>query len=178
MKKPTLRECIEYSNDVYQSELFINYYNSNGWKVGRNPMRRWKPALTNWCKKNKKPQTAIEKAVSNTNTDIPDKFWVRMTQIFGYRWASNFGPEPTKPWVDVLGRLSCEEIARGLNRIVELRLEWPPVLTEFLGMCDPPKEKTIAITHAPCPKQIAQRKIQTESLRNESLNKMKQTLGV
>jgi hypothetical protein len=30
------------------AEEFFNYYQSNGWKVGRNPMKDWRAAATNW----------------------------------------------------------------------------------------------------------------------------------
>lgn len=30
------------------SEAFIGFYESNGWKVGKNPMKSWKGALTTW----------------------------------------------------------------------------------------------------------------------------------
>ena len=28
----------------------MNYYESNGWKVGRNPMKSWKGAVVTWMK--------------------------------------------------------------------------------------------------------------------------------
>jgi len=31
-----------------EAEKFFNHYQSNGWRVGRNPMRSWPHALTNW----------------------------------------------------------------------------------------------------------------------------------
>lgn len=31
-----------------ESQKFFNYYESNGWKVGRNPMKSWTAAMTNW----------------------------------------------------------------------------------------------------------------------------------
>jgi len=31
-----------------EAEKFWNYYESNGWRVGKNPMRSWSSALTNW----------------------------------------------------------------------------------------------------------------------------------
>lgn len=31
-----------------EAEKFWNYYESNGWRVGRNPMRSWTHALVNW----------------------------------------------------------------------------------------------------------------------------------
>ena len=31
-----------------EANRFINYYESNGWRVGKNPMRSWPHALNNW----------------------------------------------------------------------------------------------------------------------------------
>lgn len=50
-KKPTLEEvkeyCLERKNNV-DAELFINYYESNGWKVGKNSMKDWKACVRTW----------------------------------------------------------------------------------------------------------------------------------
>jgi hypothetical protein len=49
--KPTLAEvqayCRERNNNV-DPESFIAYYESNGWKVGKNPMKNWKSAIVTW----------------------------------------------------------------------------------------------------------------------------------
>lgn len=31
-----------------EAEKFFNYYQSNGWRVGRNPMKSWQAAMVNW----------------------------------------------------------------------------------------------------------------------------------
>jgi hypothetical protein len=31
-----------------EAEKFVNYYESNGWKVGKNPMKNWRAAANNW----------------------------------------------------------------------------------------------------------------------------------
>ena len=53
---PTLEEvkayCAERKNNV-DAERFINYYESNGWKVGKNPMKDWKAAIRTWERGNK-----------------------------------------------------------------------------------------------------------------------------
>ena len=53
-QKPTLEEvkayCQERKNSV-DAERFIAYYESNGWKVGRNPMKDWKMAIITWEKR-------------------------------------------------------------------------------------------------------------------------------
>ena len=48
---PTLEEvrayCKERKNSV-DAEHFIDYYTSNGWKVGKNTMKDWKAAVRTW----------------------------------------------------------------------------------------------------------------------------------
>lgn len=65
-KKPTLEEvqdyCIERNNKV-NAEHFIDYYESNGWKVGRNAMKDWKATVRNW----EKNSYDTSKKVSNIN---------------------------------------------------------------------------------------------------------------
>ena len=50
-KKPTIEEvlgyCIERSNSV-EGNKFYNFYESNGWKVGKNPMKDWKACVRTW----------------------------------------------------------------------------------------------------------------------------------
>lgn len=48
---PTLEEvkayCTERGNKV-DPERWFDYYTSNGWKVGKNPMKDWKAAVRTW----------------------------------------------------------------------------------------------------------------------------------
>ena len=50
-EKPTLSEieqyCTERNNNV-NAEQFYDYYESNGWKVGKNSMKDWKAAVRTW----------------------------------------------------------------------------------------------------------------------------------
>lgn len=54
MKRPTVDEVrakiIERGYSV-DAEAFWNYYESNGWKVGKNPMKKWESALVTWQRK-------------------------------------------------------------------------------------------------------------------------------
>ncbi len=49
--KPTIEEvqkyCKERKNKV-NPQTFIDHYISNGWKVGKNPMKDWKATVRNW----------------------------------------------------------------------------------------------------------------------------------
>ena len=51
--KPTVEEvrayCQERNNSV-DAERFVDYYEANGWKVGKNPMKDWKATVRNWEK--------------------------------------------------------------------------------------------------------------------------------
>jgi hypothetical protein len=38
----------EFEFAKIESERFINFFESNGWKVGKNPMKSWKGAVANW----------------------------------------------------------------------------------------------------------------------------------
>jgi len=52
-KKPSLEElelyCTERKNKV-DIQKFFDFYESNGWKVGRNSMKDWRAAIRNWEK--------------------------------------------------------------------------------------------------------------------------------
>lgn len=44
--------CRERGNGI-NPDRFIAYYESNGWKVGRNPMKDWRAAVRNWEQRDK-----------------------------------------------------------------------------------------------------------------------------
>lgn len=49
--KPTLLEIkafCEEQNCRVNPEAFFDYYESNGWRVGKNPMKNWKAAVRSW----------------------------------------------------------------------------------------------------------------------------------
>ena len=69
--KPTSQEVFDYmvENEFefakIESDKFVNFYDSKGWKVGKNPMVSWKSAVANWMKyyyeRNKIQTTKISK---------------------------------------------------------------------------------------------------------------------
>ena len=69
--RPSVEEvrayCIERGNNV-DPEQFVAFYDSNGWKVGKNPMRSWKSAVITWEKrereeKHKAPESDYERSM-------------------------------------------------------------------------------------------------------------------
>ena len=61
-RPPTVEEveqyCFERNNRV-DPERFVDFYSSNGWKVGKNPMKDWKAAVRTWEKRDG-PDNVVE----------------------------------------------------------------------------------------------------------------------
>lgn len=53
------------SNPPETAEEIHDYYTSNGWKVGRNPMKDWRAACRNWLKNNRTYATKQRSNVSS-----------------------------------------------------------------------------------------------------------------
>lgn len=52
--QPSLEELktfIQENNYQVNAEQWFNYYQSNGWKVGRNPMKDWKATVRTWVQR-------------------------------------------------------------------------------------------------------------------------------
>lgn len=52
---PSVEEVSAYCKErgsTVDAQRFVNYYSSNGWKVGRNPMKDWKAAVRTWERNN------------------------------------------------------------------------------------------------------------------------------
>ena len=65
-RPPTVEEveayCFERNNKV-DAERFVDFYASNGWRVGKNPMKDWKAAVRTWEKReDNSPMTAAQRA--------------------------------------------------------------------------------------------------------------------
>ena len=63
-QKPTVQELTAYikeKNYNVDASRFFNFYESKGWKVGKNPMVNWKAAVATWNKD--EPKTTPSRAV-------------------------------------------------------------------------------------------------------------------
>jgi len=61
--KPNIEELKKYfteKGDVSQAEIFFDYYESKGWKVGNASMKCWKSAVRNWMRRAEKKDTQKE----------------------------------------------------------------------------------------------------------------------
>lgn len=71
--KPTPEELYAYCKEkgyTFGIGAFLDYYESNGWRVGRNPMKSWKAACGTWQRKEKEWKQPEEKKKFN----LPDYY--------------------------------------------------------------------------------------------------------
>ena len=70
--KPTVEEIAAYckeKNYNINAQQFFNYYESNGWKIGRNSMKSWQAAVQNWNIRDKTNNKAAGTMCANNSTD-------------------------------------------------------------------------------------------------------------
>ena len=70
--KPTIEEIQEYIIEKgysFDAEAFYAFYESNGWKVGKNPMKNWRAACTTWAKNRNNNQNNTNNYGRETITD-------------------------------------------------------------------------------------------------------------
>ena len=75
--KPTLEEVEAYIAEkgyCVNAQQFIDYYTSNGWKVGRNPMKDWKAAVRTWETKERRQYGKNKRFDKSTEQEHTAKF--------------------------------------------------------------------------------------------------------
>lgn len=74
---PTVEEVAEYINQMnyhINAEQFIDYYESNGWMVGKSHMKDWKATVRNWERRRQ----------NNTQGSTPVNPFLKMLEEGGY----------------------------------------------------------------------------------------------
>ena len=70
--KPTVEEIAAFCKEKkykVNAQQFFNYYESNGWKIGRNAMKSWQAAVQNWNTREKANNKAAGTMWENNSTD-------------------------------------------------------------------------------------------------------------
>lgn len=82
--KPSVEEVAEYADGyiksrnlrltgkTFRAASFVSWYDSNGWKVGRNPMKDWKGAVRTWIFKDYVDDSATATAADAKSLDAFD----------------------------------------------------------------------------------------------------------
>jgi hypothetical protein len=85
-KPSNLLEVEEYfifkKSNKDEAETFFEYYENIGWKVGRNPMKKWKLAANKWIK------TARPK-FNNEKPSLAKKYFPEMFEVKGDPFETN-----------------------------------------------------------------------------------------
>lgn len=74
MAKPSFDQVSEYGSTLNppftKTDAFISFYESNGWKVGKNPMKDWKAAVRTWQQKDKQATATIKRPLYDEPTFV------------------------------------------------------------------------------------------------------------
>ena len=69
-----------------EAEKFVNYYESNGWKVGKNPMKSWGAAANNWITNSKQ----YAKGTTNNQRKL-DKHELENLKNYNFIYSTSYG---------------------------------------------------------------------------------------
>lgn len=58
-----------------------------------------------------------------------------MSNLYGYKFISQFGDNPHDDWITVMTGITGRQIADGLNRCLADYPEWPPGAAQFRALC-------------------------------------------
>lgn len=67
-----------------QAERFFTYYESNGWRVGKNPMKKWKAAASGWISRDKEQMSGYNRKPTETVDDQLARVLAKMDRERGF----------------------------------------------------------------------------------------------
>ncbi len=62
--------CLECNYTAVDPERFVDFYQSKGWKVGKEPMRDWKAAVRNWNRRDESSTPLSKKPPCGANGEL------------------------------------------------------------------------------------------------------------
>lgn len=72
--RPTIEEIEAYIAEkgyTFSAQAFFDYYEANGWRVGKNPMKKWKAACANWQRMEQERKKQKPNQYGSNNEDHP-----------------------------------------------------------------------------------------------------------
>ncbi len=75
---PTVEEVREYCesrNNGIDAEMFVSFYESKGWMIGKNKMKSWKSAVVTWEQKRKNESVSVQPFRKQTKADELNDFY-------------------------------------------------------------------------------------------------------
>lgn len=81
--KPSLDDVKSFISEKgykVDAESWYNFYESNGWKVGKNSMKNWQACIAQWNARNKQNKSPLNTTFENTNNYDFDEIERLMTK--------------------------------------------------------------------------------------------------
>lgn len=130
-QKPILEEiktyCLERKNNI-DPEKWLDYYESNGWKVGKNPMKDWKAVIRNWERNSNsgnKSENHSNSLEDNLNQILGQNIVLKVTEKGGELIILMSGGESYERWTKTSENVKktalnlCSNKFNGLQPIVK-----------------------------------------------------------
>ena len=80
-------------------------------------------------------QSLSDRQQEKPATDVMEKLWMRMSEIYGRAFVSQYGSAPTESWERLLTGISPQQIARGLEGLLTWNSDFPPNAVQFRSLC-------------------------------------------
>ena len=94
---PTVQEVQDFvsaNGFTVDANYFVDYYTSNGWKVGKNPMKNWQATVRRWQRREEQPVPAASSPIKPnpalnydqrqyTEADFGDDFFIDLGKEYG-----------------------------------------------------------------------------------------------
>ena len=105
---PTIEEVRAYAQEKgyrIDPEHFVDYYTSNGWKVGRNPMKDWRATVRTWASRDK-AQSPVQGSQSLGVGEFINSKGIRTYGSSGQPVPQDAPPRPSDAhyWSETTGR--------------------------------------------------------------------------
>lgn len=128
-KKPSLEELESYAKEIeanFSVNHFFDYYEANGWKVGKNSMKDWRATMRMWKHRsqseiNTQSRQSTQSAKSEISDEERNEFFAKQTSddILSKNWLSRGVPSEVKEVNQKLDSQIEQEIKRKFIQGVE-----------------------------------------------------------
>ncbi len=85
--RPTVEDVVTFCNEkgiTIDAQAFVDYYEANGWRVGKNPMKDWRAAVRNWARRD--AERKAEKTAPQVKTAPPTMYYSGQRETAGGSW--------------------------------------------------------------------------------------------
>lgn len=132
-KTPTIEEVAEAAKKAgmhpEEAEKFFNYYESNGWRVGKNEMKSWPHALSNWNKNSRSFGKPMPKQESTLPPSM-QRLGSPELEAFILNTAKEMGLTSGEKGLAVLKLRDKMNIENAMGKLANT--DWKPIVIEKL----------------------------------------------